>query len=672
VLPDTPTAAPSTFWTPPRAWLAVVVLLATQFALAQISQVGESPTVDEVAHLPAGITYWQQGTFRLYPHNPPLVKLAAALPVVMSGPKMDRIYTLPSWRSVPPIQASIAHEFAYDNAPRYFELFWRGRAVMPLFATIGGLAVFTWARSLYGAGGGLLALALWCLCPNVLAHARLVTSDVGATALGALATFVFWRYLKAPSSLRACLAGLALGLAVLAKFSSLLLVGAWPLIWLVDQLARGRADLFRRLMKSIAHAMIVTVVSVLVVNAGYLFEGTGKALGSFEFGSGALTTERPAASNPPVSSNELLNLVWRYRVNRFRGTWLGGLPAPLPSQFLIGFDLQKLDAEGVPARFVGPSAREGENLGYPVYLDGELRSRGWWYYYLFTLAYKVPEGTWLLGLAGVIVLMFSRVGRASGVDEVSVAVVPVLVMLAMSLGTDINLGLRYILPAFPYAFVAMGKLAPWAVGQAARARRAAIGFLALGLTLTAMATASIHPHYLAYFNQAIAGGPSRGSEHLIDSNLDWGQDLLHLRDWLKVNNPSGDPVGLAYFGQLNPNVLNLRGDGFAWFLAPPVPGGLRPMQSAGRLDGPPSRVEPGLYAVSASFVRGLPYSVYDGSMRVPNLYPGWDSRNTGSDRDAFGYFRLLEPIARVGHSIFVYRVSAEDAARIESARERPR
>jgi 4-amino-4-deoxy-L-arabinose transferase-like glycosyltransferase len=655
-----------TFWTPTRTRLTVVVLLALQFTLAQISQRGESPTVDEVAHLPAGISYWQKGTFRLYPHNPPLVKLAAAAPVLLLKPRTAGLYTNPSWRSTPPIQASIAHEFAVDNAARYFEIFRTARSVIPIFALIGGLAVFAWARSLYGNSGGLLALALWCLCPNVLAHARLITSDVGATSLGVAATFAFWRYLKAPTSGRAALAGLMLGLAVLAKFSSLLLVIAWPVIWLIVQVGRGRINLPRRLAFALIHIIIVTIISLLVVNAGYLFEGTGKPLGSFEFGSAALTKARPAASVPPRSSNELLNLVWQFRVNRFRGSGLGGLPAPLPEQFLIGFDLQKLDAEGVPARFVDPSAREGENLGYPVYLDGVLRSKGWWYYYLLAVAYKVPEGTWLLGLASVLVLAFLRAGRASAFDEVSIAVVPVFTILAMSLGTDINLGLRYILPAFPYAFIAMGKLAPWAAGQVGRVRFVAIGFVSVCLTFTAAATASIHPHYLAYFNQVIAGGPSRGSEHLIDSNLDWGQDLLNLRDWLDARHPVDEKIGLAYFGQVNPNILNMRKEGFRWFLAPPVPGGLRPLRNVGLLEGPPDRLEPGLYAISASFVRGLPYSVYDSSIRVPNLYPGWDARNTGSDRPAFGYFQRLTPIAKVGYSIFIYRVTEEDAARLSS------
>ncbi|HEX8203894.1 MAG TPA: hypothetical protein VF590_25690, partial [Isosphaeraceae bacterium] len=152
-------------------------------------------------------------------------------------------------------------------------------------------------------------------------------------------------------------------------------------------------------------------------------------------------------------------------------------------------------------------------------------------------------------------------------------------------------------------------------------------------------------------------------EHLIDSNLDWGQDLVRLRDWLHEHAP-GEPVGLAYFGQVNPNLLRVRGEGFAWFLPPAEPGTLEPMRPD--LDGPAPRLEPGrLYAVSASLVRGLPWRLYDSSPRVPYLYPAWKAeRDWHHGRDAFGYFRALTPIARVGHSIFIYRPDARDVARV--------
>ena len=98
---------------------------------------------------------------------------------------------------------------------------------------MGGLAVFAWSRRLYGSLGGLLSLCLWVFCPNILAHCRLITTDVGSTAVGVAATFVFWLYLRKPSWRWAVAAGVLLGLAQLTKFSMLLLYAVWPFLWLV-------------------------------------------------------------------------------------------------------------------------------------------------------------------------------------------------------------------------------------------------------------------------------------------------------------------------------------------------------------------------------------------------------------------------------------------------------
>jgi hypothetical protein len=180
---------------------------------------------------------------------------------------------------------------------------------------------------------------------------------------------------------------------------------------------------------------------------------------------------------------------------------------------------------------------------------------------------------------------------------------------------------------------------------------------------TAVASASIAPDYLAYFNW-VSGGPDRGAEHLIDSNLDWGQDLLKLNRWLKKEHP-GKRVGLAYFGQINPSMLKLQGDGFDWFLPPVLPGKrveTMPGLDRAYLDGPADRLEPGLYAVSASVVQGLPWRFYDSrSLTRPNLpwLPAW---NIGEN--AFGYFREITPVARVGRSIYVYELSSQDCARL--------
>ncbi len=657
---STPAVAPSSFWTRTRVILAVVLLLSLHAALAVRSLVTENPTVDEVIHLPAGISYWQTGSFRLYRHNPPLVKLIAALSALSLKPIVD--YQSDAWRQDPPNKAQFAHEFMAANARQYFELFTRARLLMPLFSLIGGLVVFTWSSKLYGISGGLLSLTLWVLCPNILAHTRLVTTDMGATSLGVLATYFFWRYLRIPSWRLAALAGLSLGLAQLSKFSMLILYGLWPLLALA-RLAT-EAEFRQHLARIVGQGVVIVALSVFVIDLGYGFEGVGIPLGRFEFLCQTFTKPVLPGVRRPAVPNPLRNAAHHYRVNRFRGTILGALPVPLPEHYLLGFDDQKLEAEGIPRKFsndkaIGP---EGDEIdGYPVYLDGQLSQESWWYYYLLALVYKVPEGTWLLVLGSLAVLAFSARSRAEGFDDFALLVVPAFVLFVMSVFTNINLGLRYVLPIFPYVFISVGRLAPWTAGIANRkARSAASELIALCLILTALSTIWIHPHYLAYFN-LVSGGPDRGAEHLIDSNIDWGQDLVNLRKWLATNAP-GERVGLAYFGQINPRIFDERGEGFDWFLPPPTPGTLKLLPFRYRGDPASMRLQPGLYAVSASLVKGLPYFVYDRPMPGLEQVTAWAPYQAWFR--AFSYFDRLTPIDKVGYSIWIYRVSPEDAARL--------
>ncbi|MEW4566402.1 glycosyltransferase family 39 protein [Tautonia sp. JC769] len=658
--------------TRPRLVLIVGLLLIVQWSLAVISLLGETPTVDEVVHLPAGVSYWEMGTFRLYPHNPPLIKLLAALPVLQAGPETAPLYREARWGWPDANKAAFAHGFMLLNAPRLFELMAPARLMMPIAAVIGGLVIFDWSRRLWGPWGGLISLTLWTFCPNILAHTRLITTDVSATVIGFAATYAFWHFLRRPTWGLVVVAGLLLGIAQLTKFSLLLLYGLWPLLWLIQELTRGeRAGRVRRVGRSAVQGVAMVALSVLVINIGYGFEGTGKKLGDFAFTCQTLTTERETPrplfrTDPTRQGPDLKAGVLQFRENRFRGTPLASLPVPLPEYYVSGFDDQKLEAEGVPVRammfaddWMNASIPPDAISGYPVFLDGELSNESWWYYYLMTLVYKVPEGTWALLLLAIAVIPMASRNRAEAVDEASIWIVPAVVLGVMSFGTNIAIGLRYVLPIFPYLFLGAGRLAPWASGLQGGARTAAIAGIGVGLLATASAALLIHPHYLAYFNW-VSGGAKRGSEHLIDSNLDWGQDLKGLHDWLELNAP-GERVGIAYFGQVNPEVFNIRaqvddpsigsGRPLDWFLPPVLPGTLpeRPGQDAG----PP---EPGLYAVSASLMRGLPWRVY-----APDRWAPMSAR-----LGAFRYFESLEPIGQIGYSILLYRVTPADATRLAS------
>lgn len=653
-----------------RVAFVVGALLTLQVGLATRSLVQENATVDEVVHLPAGITYWQTGSFRLYHHNPPLVKLLAALPVIWSNPVVD--YRAASWTTEPPNKAAFAHEFQQANADRYFELFTRARLVMPVFAVLGGVVVFAWSRRLYGVWGGVLSLSLWVFCPNILAHTRLVTTDMGATAFGVLATYVFWLYLKNPTWRLAALAGLVLGLAQLTKFSLVVLFGLWPLMALVRIVSDS--EWRKAIGRTVLQGLLVVGLSILVIDAGYGFEGVGIPLGEYEFVCQTFTKPVPPGVRRPRSSDQLLDGAYRFRINRFRGTALGLVPVPLPKHYMLGFDDQKLEAEGIPNKYLigrnEPVGPDGDKLqAYPVYLNGELRQESWWYYYLLTLVYKVPEGTWALVLGSFAVLACSRRFRAGWFDEFAVLAVPGFVLFVMSIFTNINLGLRYVLPIFPFIYVSAGKLAPWAAGIAVKSKRlAAVSCVGLAVAATAAATVWIHPHYLAYFNVA-SGGPDRGASHLIDSNIDWGQDLINLRRWLAENAPN-ERVGLAYFGQINPRIFELRGEGFDWFLPPPEPESLgnNPLPPRYLLDPDGFRLKPGLYAVSASLVQGLPWRVYESPF---GIYDRTRWVPYGVWTNAFGYFRELTPFKKLGYSIFLYRVTPEQADRLAHYWGRP-
>ena len=426
------------------------------------------------------------------------------------------------------------------------------------------------------------------------------------------------------------------------------------------------------------HGFLIVAISILVIDAGYRFEGVGIPLERFEFASGTLTSPVPTGiRKAPASSNQLYAIMWPFRENRFRGTVLAKLPAPLPEHYLLGFDEQKVEAEGIPNRLrrASKALQQGDVAlalqeagssdtsvgGYWVYLNGVLRNTGWSHYYIAALLYKVPEGTWVLVLLSLLLLVIQRRTCEAWADELCLWTVPVVVLFSMSFLTDINLGLRYVLSIAPYVFIAAGKVVPWVEGLSKTWKRFGQAITLALVSLAIASTLRIHPDYLAYFNW-LSGGPDRVPVRLVDSNLDWGQDLVGLRGGA-ASTPPEQPVGLAYFGQINPSIFGHinSADKLDWFLPAVKPGliTLLPLNQGlppPRLVGPAKRLLPGYYAVSATLVYGLRWLLYDPS---PETWaPVWNA-----DVNAFSYFQMFEPITRIGHSIYVYKLSQEDVDR---------
>ncbi|HVJ80533.1 MAG TPA: hypothetical protein VNC50_05640, partial [Planctomycetia bacterium] len=336
-------------------------------------------------------------------------------------------------------------------------------------------------------------------------------------------------------------------LALLAKFSALWLALLFPLWALVGfcrrREVRGRAAV---------QFLLLVVASWLVLGAGYRFQGRlvrngadfnyaigCTPLGEFPFVSATLTRPRIAKDGPPgpqeITAHRLHNEVRKTRINRFRGTFLENLPVPLPYEFLRGFDDQKWEAEGK----------------YQQYLRGEMRRSSWWYYYLVALAIKLPLGSLLLLALSPIGLFAAR--RSFAVPWLETALLAAVPILAMTVLSDINLGLRYVLPALPFLFALAGAAL---AGSPPRWLKIA-AIVAIGWNAAALAR--IHPNELAYFNETI-GGPANGRYWLIDSNLDWGQDVRKLGVWLEKH-PEWKDARMAIWSSLPTSFNGVRNSG---------------------------------------------------------------------------------------------------------------
>jgi 4-amino-4-deoxy-L-arabinose transferase-like glycosyltransferase len=446
----------------------------------------------------------------------------------------------------------------------------------------------------------------------------MITPDTGATALGAASCYLFWKWLRQPTWGWAIAAGITLGLAELCKMSWIILFVLWPLTWVAWQLTWFR-ERETRWGEQIRQLGLALTLAVLLINLGYGFEETGRPLGSFRFFSAALKGVDPHTNGEAVESH----WVQLSPGNRFQGTWAAAIPILLPSNYVAGIDNQRLDFE----------------QGYRSYLRGEWRHGGWWYYYLYGLAVKWPIGTWvvLVLAAGLWILRFPF---GPGLRNELILLAPAITLLVLvSSQTGFNHHLRYILPIFPILFIWAGRTVM--PGTATYLKATAW----LAVTAAAVSSLAVYPHSMSYFNE-LAGGPERGHEHLLDSNMDWGQDLLYLKRWLDEH-PEAQALGLAFFGRFDPNAAGIE------FTLPPVlpPS---PDEWAGLpLDqlGP----RPGWYAVSVNLMHGAHVRVSAGGGKSVNLEEGF-----------FEYFRWFKPVARAGYSIYIYHLDYDECNRVRA------
>jgi hypothetical protein len=281
-----------------------------------------------------------------------------------------------------------------------------------------------------------------------------------------------------------------------------------------------------------------------------------------------------------------------------------------------GFPLPAPVLEGI--RFQAAASSAGE---FPAFLNGAWSQTGWWYYYLVALAYKTPVPTLVLAGIGVWSVARARLRRPG---DLWLILPPVLLLYVLSFHYGKNYGVRYLLPAFPFLVLLAGR----GVDLLLEERRALVPVGAL-LAWQLVASTIAAPHHLAYFNELVWPG-DRARRVLLDSNLDWGQDLGRLHTYL--DGRGVHRACLGYFGHVDPAVY-----GIAFSLPPTTPA-------------------PGLCAISANFLAGYPYAITYAGERILGVRAG-----------AWSWFDRMRPVARVGRSIYVFDVTDADVRRLAGA-----
>ena len=584
---------------------AAIALLGLMIVLMSASAWNDTITYDEAAHIGAGYAYLQKSDYRMNPEHPPLMKDLGGFPLLLMKLHVD--WNHKSWTENDFGEREFGQMLIFNSGKDGDTITRAAKAPMIVFTIALGWVIFGWTKKQFGSAAALLALFLFTFSPTFLAHGRLVTTDVGAAAGFFVGTTAFLRFLKIPTRWNVVLAGLAMGFAFLTKFSTFALVpitGILAVAWaLVHEEPGNRA---RGLLRTLKLTGGIFFVAYLAIYPVYLHHTWNYP---------------PQRQRTDAESNLMGHGVGHTPKDIV--IWASDKPVLRPwAEYFSGlFQAIQRSTEGNNPFFWGKVYAHGLRIYFPF-------------------VYLVKEPLALHALT-IIALVFalSRVRRPLYQREwlekhfTEFAFIVVIAFYWwLSIRSNLNIGVRHVLPTFPFIYILVANevavLYRWLLGRPAAGQlcpqskagdprpvmrpaatwvfRLVIGTL---LAWQAATVLRVYPSYLAYFNE-ITGGPDGGWRYVNDSNLDWGQDLKRLSQF--VEERSIPEIHFDYFGAADP----------AYYLKEQYQGPVGCSQ-------PPN----GWVAVSAMIYTGPPWA------------PECDYRR---------WLPMEQVVAKIGYSIYVF------------------
>jgi hypothetical protein len=719
-------ASPSTRYTPLVVWLAAAGLVLVHIVLAVAGTWDKGATFDETAYVGNGFSFWATNDYRMSP-DAILPQRWQTLPIYLAG------------YNAPPTDDD--HWFKGDVWTYGMRLLFRlgndgdailrlGRFMTTLLSAVLAIITFFWARKLFGDAGGLVALGLYAFNPNILAHGSSVTSDLAAALAFAAALFALWRVIHVLTPVSLLVSCLAVGCAFVTKYSAVMLIPMGLGMALLRLLSQRPWEIrgFGFATKITAWWQQAIALAGLVVL--HVFAAWVIIWAMFGFRYEMFRDGQPG------------------RDNAINGDWpqvLQMMTQPLPGRtekrnafveaVVETCRNYRLLPEGYLYTFAGSVSTTAVRSAF---LNGRYGIYGFASFFPYCFLYKTPISVFL-----VMLLALAAYGaKQSSLLRLQVkdalprlwngfyAISPLLLMLSiywfMSIVRGINIGVRHIVPTFPPMFILAGAAGWWLERIVAPAKSSVNGGPADAESQPAMdapAAASpgnattlvppqirsvmkwslvacfvwlvadmlfIFPNYLAYFNR-IAGGSENGYKHLVDSSLDWGQELPNLRRWLDANiRALAHPpkVYISYFGTAQPSYYGVDGQWLPCFF--PIE-----QLEQGRVVPTEAALEPGVYCISATQLQCVYNAQFPGPWRTDyeqnyqvltrlmGVYlqnektpevrdaelkklglPNWSSAFYLFEKIRFGrlcaYLRRRKPDDDVNHAILIFHLTKDE------------
>jgi hypothetical protein len=451
-----------------------------------------SQAFDEPCHVAAGIEFLDKGTYTLDPVHPPLSRIAIGLPLYLAGERFPRWSNddrrLKNYNEV-------GNSVLY-NGGRYLRNLSLARlGVLPFFVACAAL-LFMWTSRQFGGLAALIAVGVFTTTPTVLAFAGLAYSDMTTACMQCAAIFAFIFWLERPSRFRTVLLGLAAGLALASKLTSIIFLGSAGVLIAAYRWYRVRREWKngggdRWLLKTCA----ALVLAILVLWCTYGFQ-----VGRIRESMGLSTASMPSFQHFP----KFVGAIARECIVRDCV-----LPAPA---FVHGL------TEGWILNKSAP----------PAYLLGSIRNGGWWYFFLAAIAFKTPISFLILFIVAV---GFSIRSARRDSWTVLAPAIAVAAILLVTMPVKYNAGLRHVLVVFPLMSVVAGYGAALLMKQSVRRQGVSVAFASILLAWQTVPTFQARHDYISYFNAFAGADPSHVLVNGCD--LDCGQDVFRLRDELE-------------------------------------------------------------------------------------------------------------------------------------------